>query len=87
MDQRGVEPLSEKRFIVLLRAQPFFKGFPPAAKVRRNAAIGSFMIRPYAQSFAYVVSCMDEAGYLTCRCIKADPPHSGSDSYVIIVSV
>jgi len=30
---------------------------------------------------------MDEAGYLTCRCIKADPPHSGSDSYVIIVSV
>ncbi len=52
MDQRGVEPLSENRFTVLLRAQPVFIGFPPTAKERRNAVIGSFMIRPHAQSFA-----------------------------------
>nr|DAX22919.1 MAG TPA: hypothetical protein [Caudoviricetes sp.] len=33
------------------------------------------MLRPYAQSFAYVVSHMFEAGILRCECPRADCCH------------
>ena len=49
--------------------------FPPPDGNKHPAGFGSFMIRPYAQSFACVVSHIVEAGSLMCECTKADCRH------------
>jgi len=47
-------------------------GFPPPPGSRRSDGFGSFMLRPRAQSFARVVSCMIDARITRCRCLVAD---------------
>ena len=49
----------------------FFR-FPPPPGNRHPDGFGSFMIRPDAQSFASVVSYMDEARVRSCRCVRSD---------------
>ena len=44
--------------------------FPPVTGGRRPDTFSSFMIRPYAQSFAYAVSHMDDTPYLKCECLR-----------------
>ena len=46
--------------------------FPLPAESRHPAGFGSFIIRPYVQSLAYVVSHIVEAGFLNCEWSKAD---------------
>ena len=46
--------------------------FPPAAGNRHLNAFSSFMIRPYVQSLAYVVSRIDDARITMCGCTVAD---------------
>ena len=45
--------------------------FPPRPGNKHPEHFSSFMLRPYAQSFAYVVSHMFEAGILRCECPRA----------------
>ncbi len=47
-------------------------GFPLSYGGARSYDFGSFMIRPYTQSFAYVVSCLFDAGIRSDRYIRAD---------------
>ena len=49
--------------------------FPPHPGNKHPGHFSSFMLRPYAQSFAYVVSHMFEAGILRCECPRADCCH------------
>lgn len=49
--------------------------FPPRPGNKHPEHFSSFMLRPYAQSFAYVVSHMFEAGILRCECPRADCCH------------
>ena len=49
--------------------------FPPHPGNKHPEHFSSFMLRPYAQSFAYVVSHMFEAGILRCECPRADCCH------------
>ena len=49
--------------------------FPPRPGNKHPEHFSSFMLRPYAQSFAYVVSHMFEAGILRCECPRADCYH------------
>jgi len=46
--------------------------FPLSAGSRHSADFSSFMIRPYAQSFAYVVSHIVDAWVLKCECLRSD---------------
>ena len=50
-------------------------GFPRMQEDRHSHIVGSFMIRPYAQSLTYVVSCIVDAQVLKCRCSKSDSCH------------
>ncbi len=49
-----------------------YLSFPPSTGSRHPADFSSFMIRPYVQSLAYVVSHIVEAGFLNCEWSKAD---------------
>ena len=53
----------------------YFLTFPPRPGNKHPEHFSSFMLRPYAQSFAYVVSHMFEAGILRCECPRADCCH------------
>ena len=46
--------------------------FPRQPGNRHPDCFGSFMIRPRAQSFARVVSCMIDARVSACRCTESD---------------
>ena len=46
--------------------------FPPAAGSRHLTAFSSFMIRPYVQSLAYVVSRIVDARIRSCGWPRAD---------------
>jgi len=49
--------------------------FPPPDGDWHSSGFGSFIIRPQAQSFACVVSCIVDAWVLRCRCPKSDSCH------------
>ena len=46
--------------------------FPPPHGNRHPYGFGSFILRPHAQSFACVVSCMLDAWVPKCRCFRSD---------------
>ena len=46
--------------------------FPPPRRNKQPRDFSSFIIRPYAQSFAYVVSHIVEAWVLMCECTRSD---------------
>lgn len=49
--------------------------FPLPYPEWRGYGFGSFLIRPYAKSITYVVSCIDDARPAMCRCKAADSCH------------
>ena len=54
--------------------------FPPAAGSQHPSAFSSFMIRPYAQSLAYVVSHIIDARVLKCECLRSDSSHQAASA-------
>ena len=48
---------------------------PSAARERHSDGFSSFIIRPYTQSFVYVVSHIVDARVLKCGCLKSDSCH------------
>ncbi len=46
--------------------------FPPPSESRHPDGFSSFILRPQAQSFACVVSCIVDARFSMCRCKEAD---------------
>ena len=49
--------------------------FPPPPGKRHSDGFSSFIIRPYTQSFVYVVSHIVDARVLKCGCLKSDSCH------------
>nr|DAZ40787.1 MAG TPA: hypothetical protein [Caudoviricetes sp.] len=49
--------------------------FPLPSEKGHPDGFSSFIIRPYAQSFAYVVSHIVDARVLKCGCSKSDSCH------------
>ena len=49
--------------------------FPPPSEKGLPDGFSSFIIRPYAQSFAHVVSHIVDARVLKCECFKSDSCH------------
>ena len=54
--------------------------FPLPAGDRHPAGFSSFMIRPYAQSLAYVVSHIVDAWVLGCECLRSDSSHQAASA-------
>ena len=75
MELRGIEPLSESRSTMASPITANHLTFPLPGAEWQAPGVSSFIIRPYAQSFAYVVSHIVEAGILNCGWSKADCCH------------
>lgn len=61
MDLAGIEPASESPSIAVSPITAAYLTFPPPYANRQAYGFSSFMIRPYAQSLTYVVSCIVDA--------------------------
>ena len=75
MDLRGVEPLSESPSTTASSIIVCHLTFPPLTAGKQAESFSSFMIRLYAQSFAYIVSYIVDARVLMCRCTRSDSCH------------
>ena len=75
MDLRGIEPLSENPSIAASPITVCLLTFPPSAAARQATDVSSFILRLYAQSFAYIVSYIVDARVLMCRCTRSDSCH------------
>lgn len=77
MDLRGVEPLSESLAIATSPITVYLHAcaIPSESADKRAFPISSFIIRPYGQSFPYVVSYEIDARVRMRRCTLSDSCH------------
>ena len=85
MEARGVEPLSENPRTQASPSAVCVLTFPPAYPRRQGYAFSSFIKSRRSQSLKRLVPCLDDAGDLRRRKLRADVRGLGRESYVFVV--
>ena len=85
MEARGVEPLSENPRTQASPSAVCVLTFPPAYPRRQGYAFSSFIKSRRSQSLKRLVPCLDDAGDLRRRKLRADVRGLGRESYVVVV--
>ena len=85
VEARGVEPLSEDQTAKTSPSAVCVLTFPPPDSRRRDAGLSSFINSHPSQSLNGLVPCIDDAGYLRRRRLRADGHGLSRDGDGIII--
>ena len=85
VEARGVEPLSEDQTAKASPSAVCVLTFPPPDSRRRDAGFSSFIKSHPSQSLNGLVPCIDDAGYLRRRRLRADGHGLSRDGDGIII--